>query len=279
MTMNILLLTIGNSTVLHQQTHYALRTLRLHMADDDRLYVLTDSPQLYTGIPFVQVVPLDVEAIRLWKGTYGYFFRAKIMAVQRFAHEHPDSHLMFVDSDTYCMKSLGAVVDFLDRGDGVMHRDEGCMAQMADESQQMWQQTRGRSYAGILIDERFHMWNSGVVAIPGGKVVSVMDKALELCDALLADGVTCFNLEQWAVAIALTVNCNVIHEAYPYIGHYWHHKYVWTRHVAGFFARSYAKGWSLDEELERLRRRDHGRLARLLAFKRIILKVVGRKNG
>jgi hypothetical protein len=116
------------------------------------------------------------------------------------------------------------------------------------------------------------MRNSGVVGIPTQYIVQVMDKSLELCDALLNDGVTCFNLEQWCTAIALQQYTKSLVEAHHIIGHYWHHKYVWTRYITLFFADSYAHGRNLDKELQVIKRTNFKRLSKWLAFQRMLMK-------
>lgn len=268
--MNILLFVVGNSSVLHMQAQYALRTIRVHAQDDDKLYILTDAPVLYKNLSFVETIEITTQEIEEWHN--GYFFRIKINAIRKFASTHLHDHLLFLDSDTYCFDDISALKRILDEGYGVMHKDEGCMEFMKGDSGIMWNQTKGKCYCDITITDSFHMWNSGVVGIPTQYIVQVMDKSLELCDALLNDGVTCFNLEQWCTAIALQQYTKSLVEAHHIIGHYWHHKYVWTRHITLFFADSYAHGRNLDKELEVIKRTNFKRLSKWLAFQRMLMK-------
>lgn len=274
--MNLLFFVVGPAPILHMQAMYAMRAAYAHARPDDRLHILTDAPALYANLPIVTVSPLTAEEISRWKGDQGYFFRVKINAIRKFVAEHPDEDVMFMDSDTYCIQDFSRIPTLLSQGYGVMHLDEGSMERMKGESGDMWQQTCGKTFAGITIGPQHHMWNSGIVAIPAANAATVMDKALELCDAFLAAGVTCFNLEQWAVAIALQeeVPQHAIQEAYRLFGHYWHHKYVWCEYITRFFSYSYSYGRTLEQELDAIRRTNHRALARKLAIKRTFLKLL-----
>ena len=273
--MNILLFVIGTSTTLHQQAQYALRTLHIHADKDDKLFMLTDSPALYTNLPFVNVCTITDKDINEWRGQHGYFFRIKINAIRTFAKKYPNDHLMFVDSDTYCTGAMTEIKSALDNGLGVMHKHECSMEVMKGPCGEMWKQTKGHDFAGITITADYHMWNSGVVAIPKEFAIPVMEKALEICDSFLARGVTCFNMEQWAIAISLAqfTPLGNIKEAQNVIGHYWHHKYVWSKYIGKFFTDSYAHGRSLDEELRVIRHTKFKWLRCQLYLQRLWMKI------
>ena len=274
--MNILLFAIGKSIVLHIQAQYAIRSLYVNKHPEDKLFIMTDSPVLYQHIPFIEVIELTHEEIEKWigEGSKQYFFRAKLKAIEKFAGSHSKEHLAYVDCDIYCLDNISKIKGLLDSGIGVMHKDEGSMTLIKGDSGMMWQQTKNKSFAGINISEKHHMWNSGVVAIPAEKAQSVINKAIELCDAFLAAGVTCFNLEQWSIAIALKESTKDIVEADHLIGHYWHHKYIWCKYISNFFVDSYAHGRTIEEELEIIKSTNHKILAKKLAIKRFFRKIL-----
>jgi len=278
--MNILLFTIGTSLQIHLQAQYALRSLYVHIKSDDKLWVLTDSPVLYLGIPFVNVMNLGKTEIREWigEGDNQYVFRAKLQAIRKFVMQHSDDHLVFLDCDTYCITGLDGIRSELDKGRSVMHKDEGPLARMKGDSGLMWKHTNGKTYAGVTISGRHRMWNSGVVGIPSDKALSVIIKAVQLCDDMLDDGVNCFNLEQWCIAIANEELTKGITEVSNIIGHYWHHKLVWCRYISDFFTDSYLYSRTVDEELDMIRKTDHKWLAKKLAIKRCMLKLMGKNN-
>lgn len=272
--MNFLLFVLGSNSILHMQAHYALRTLYVHSTHDDKFFILTDSPILYENLPFVEVIAITAKDIIEWKGEYDYFFRIKINAIRKFVYAHSDKHLIYVDCDTYCIRDFSSFKLLLDKGHGIMHKDEGSIEHMKGDSQTMWKQTHGKKFAGITITSDYHMWNSGVLGIPKEHVISVMDKALEICDAFLTLGVTCFNMEQWAISIALAHYCSHgIEEGKKIIGHYWHHKYVWSRYIALFFADTYSHGRTLESDLHIIKHTNFHWLARRLATHRILMKI------
>lgn len=280
--MNILFFAIGNSTVIHMQAQYALRSFYTRLQNNDQLFILTDSPYLYQNLYFVEVIELKQEEIKDWigEGQYAYFFRAKLQAIKKFIQTHPEDDLMFADCDTYCIGELKEIKNSLAHGYGVMHKDEGCMTYLdrkKKDNGRMWEQTKGKTYTGITITEKYHMWNSGVVAIPHEKALVTILKAVELCDAFLADGVTCFTLEQWSIAIALQQHTKRIIEAYNIVGHYWHHKYVWCKYIAEFFVDSYSYGRTTEEELKTIKNTNHKLLAIKLKAKRTLLKCLHKR--
>lgn len=205
-------------------------------------------------------------------GQYQYFFRLKINAIRKFISSHDDRHLMFLDCDTYVIGGLKVIKERLDKGIGLMHKDEGSMTEMKGPCGKMWHQTKGKEYAGIVIDEKYHMWNSGVFAIPQPHLHTVMDLNLAICDAFLADGVIFHALEQWGGAIALSSQAKGIEEADKFIGHYWHHKEVWSRYITSFFITSFAKGRNIESEIAIIKNTNFRLRAIRLNIKRICIK-------
>lgn len=41
-----------------------------------------------------------------WQGSYGYFFRLKIKALEYVAKEYPNQNLLYLDGDTFIYNSL-----------------------------------------------------------------------------------------------------------------------------------------------------------------------------
>lgn len=276
--MNILFFVVGPSLVLHQQAHFALRSVYLKTSKDDRIYVLTDSPALYTNIPFVSVEEITNDEIQQWKGSSGYFFRVKINAIRKFVSLHADNHLLFMDTDIFLHGSLTNIKEKINQGFGVMHKHECSMLKMKPntEAGEMWKIAKGKVFAGITIGEEHHMWNSGVVAIPKDIMSDVMNKALAICDEMLANNVKCFVLEQWAISIALRHYAKDLLEAKEDIFHYWHYKYTWCSYISHFFVDAYSHyGYNVERELEAISKINYKTLRCKLMVKRTILKLLG----
>lgn len=273
--MDIVFFSIGSSIIIHMQTLYALLNIKCYSEKDDNIFIITDTPVIYLHIPNINIIELTAQDIQAWKGEKNYFFRAKIEAIRKFAYNHNyNNHLVFFDSDTYCLTDISSIKKWLNEGYGVMHKDEGSMDKKKLETKKMWIDTQGKVYAGIKITDQFHMWNSGVVAIPKEKTKEVMDTAISLCDSMLNDNVTCFTVEQWCVSIALSVHTKGIMEAHNIIGHYWHHKYIWGRYISQFFINSYVLNRSVEDEMTIIKKTNHKYLAIKLGVNRTIRKLL-----
>ena len=120
------------------------------------------------------------------------------------------------------------------------------------------------------------MWNAGVVAIPAALVVKVTDMALAICDGMLDDGSEPVTVEQYALSIALSECSNQMIEADQWIGHYWHNKYYWSAYIAQFFVRSYRLGYTLEKELDIIRKTNLKSVHRRIIVKRTLRKLTGR---
>ncbi len=271
--MNILFLAVGSSTLIHTQAMFAIRTAYIKKGKDDAIYIMTDSPALYGNLPFVNAIPITEDEIRDWKGKDGYFFRVKICAIQKFISLHGDTHLLYLDCDTYIKDDLSGIHKLLDAGVGVMHKDEKSMAVTPGASGEMWQQAKGKIFTKITSEEKYHMWNSGVYGIPQPFLREVMQKSLDVCDGFLAAGFTCFNLEQWAGAISLLYYTGRIEPAEKVVGHYWHHKETWLRHICLFFLKSAQKGWTVEDEIAMIKGMNFTRLRKQLAIIRAVRKL------
>ena len=273
--MNIIYFVIGSSCLIHMQVKFSLRTFLAQATPDDTLYVVTDSPQLYAGLPQTTVIPLSQQEIATWKGPDDFFWRVKMMAIKQVIDNDDTRHVMYLDGDTFLHGKLSALKGLLDTGTALMHKDEGRISTMPGKSRQMWEQTKGHTYDGITIEEHLHMWNAGVVAIPQPLLHSVMDQALNICDGMLRENVEPIVVEQYSLSITLQRQARRLLPASPYIGHYWHEKQMWCKYIAQFFTRSYCQGLSIQDEIEAIRQTDLLRTDKRLKLKRRINKITG----
>ena len=274
--MNIVYFIVGNSTVIHMQVAFSIRTFLTQMTADNNIYVVTETPLMYEGLPHVTTIPILQEDIKRWKGKHDFFWRVKIEVLRMIAQKSPDKPMIYLDGDTYLYGSLYEIKARLKQGHGMMHLDEGCPGDMKQKSLMMWQTVNGRSYGGVTIGRQHHMWNAGVVAIPAELVVKVTDLALSICDGMLDDGSEPVVVEQYALSIALCESVVQMEEARLWIGHYWHYKYHWSRYIAHFFVRSYRQGQGVADDLQRIRKTNLKRVHQWLLVKRTFSKLLGR---
>ncbi len=273
--MNIVYFVVGGNIVIHMQVGFSIRTFLAQASEDDMIYVVTDTPTIYSGLNRVVVLPITQERIKEWRGKHDFFWRVKIKVLQHIAQMSPDKPMMYLDGDTFLHGNLADIKALLADGCGLMHLDEGCPGDMKEKSLSMWQTVSGKTYAGITIGRQHHMWNAGVVAIPAELVVKVTDMALAICDGMLDHGSEPVTVEQYALSIALKESSQRMVEAKLWIRHYWHYKYYWSRYIAKFFIRSYRECSTTENELERIRRTDLKLLHKRILLMRTFAKLIG----
>jgi pimeloyl-ACP methyl ester carboxylesterase len=158
--------------------------------------------------------------------------------------------LMYIDCDTFAVRDLKPLFEGATQGLAYMQKNEGMPYLTHGPSKRLWDDVKGKTYCGIVIDEHSEMWNSGLIAAP----VSVMEKVcgltLRLCDEMLAQGIKSFNVEQFCFALALRHECQQIHTAEPFFCHYWGNKEGWNQVQTEFFVRSYMEQLTVEQEVQ-----------------------------
>ncbi len=273
--MNFLFLITGNSINCHMQVFFSIRCILAQISKEDKIFILTDVPQLYCGIKQVETIFLDNTRINEWKGKHNFFWRLKIKSIEYIAYKDPKHHLIYLDGDTCLYGNLRNIKSLLDQSKGLMHFKEGhpSMLREGDAANIMWQQVKGKTYAGISVsDDKHVMYNAGMVAIPKQDINDIIPLTLRLCDEMLDDGVLPSLVEQYSFSISFIEKYSTIVEGKRYVIHYWHNKLEWSNFIGDFFAKSYIKKFSLLEELEIIRKINFKNLQKQLEIKRIIKK-------
>ena len=168
----------------------------------------------------------------------------------------PPAAIMFMDSDTFAIGNWDALYDDVEAGMAYMQKNEGMPYLTHGPSQRLWNDVKGKQYAGITIDEKAEMWNSGVIGMPISKASAVCELTLRLCDEMLADGIRSFNVEQFCFSLALRHHCQKIYSAEPYMCHYWGNKEGWNLLQGAFFTRSLMEQHTLEEDMQLIRELD-----------------------
>ena len=146
--MNIFFMIFGEKAVHHVQAYLSIRTFQKQLGPDDQIFVMATHPELYASSG-VEVIPISDDTITEWKGKHGFFWRAKIKAIEYMAVHYPDHHLMYLDTDTILYGSLSDLKRRLDEGCGLMHLNEGHPSEMTSRSLRMWRQTEGHTYGFV----------------------------------------------------------------------------------------------------------------------------------
>jgi hypothetical protein len=248
--MNIFFMIFGEKAVHHVQAYLSIRTFQKQLGPDDQIFVMATHPELYASSG-VEVIPISDDTITEWKGKHGFFWRAKIKAIEYMAVHYPDHHLMYLDTDTILYGSLSDLKRSLDEGCGLMHLNEGHPSEMTSRSLRMWRQVEGHTYGNVTIGKQHCMYNAGVVAIPQDKLAEVSQLALTLCDGMLAEDVERVTIEQYSLSIALYERTS-LQEADKFIGHYWGNKPAWEAIAYELMARAYMEKLTIEDELARI---------------------------
>jgi len=249
--MNILYLVFGNRISDHIQAHLSIRSFLRHVDDKDSIFVITNKPKFYERFKGVTPIGVTDKTLREWEGSKHFFWRVKIKAIEYIAKKYPDQHLLYLDSDTVLTSGLSEIKNLLDKGKGLMHKDEGHPGKMKTKSLRMWKQVCGNTYGGVTIGEKHNMWNAGVVAIPAPKLQEVISLALTLCDGIVEENVERVVIEQWSLSIALYETTSLV-PAEQWIAHYWGNKEQWLDVATKFFLESYMAGRTIEEDMKEI---------------------------
>ena len=188
--------------------------------------------------PVIEVLPISADTLKDWQGTQQFFWRIKIKAIEHALQRHPDQHLVYVDSDTFLATDLSALKAGLDAGQAFMHCRENALADRNSRTlTRMRRMLTGQTLAGVSFDGQTEMWNAGVIALPASRGRTLVDHALQLCDAMCATGCPRRLVEQLAFSAALK-GAPSLQPCDRWIVHYWGNKPGWNAFIGHFLAES-----------------------------------------
>jgi hypothetical protein len=217
---------------LYDQTIYSILSL-LHVTEGSafgaRIAVYCDRPDAFVALP-VEVVEVDQRQLDAWLGGSDYIHRRKtcaiIDAIKRFGGK-----VMFLDSDTYWIRSPASVFRRIGPDRACFHLKEGYLRSTGTPfDNALTLQLESHPYrigsdALVEVDRTTIMWNTGVVGVDASNL-SLMHDALALSDDIWneadpdgAYGKKIHHAEQFAMGYAFR-NCRMS-EADDAVYHYW----------------------------------------------------------
>ena len=219
-----LFMVFGDGDEHYAQAHLAALTVLAYAPSPCEVVLATNSTARVAWLathPLVRVAALDEATLTRWRGTSGFFWRVKLECIR--AQLDPAQALVYLDSDTYARRDLGALVEALGQGAVLMHEPENQLSSSRRSGdRRLYRQLASRSWSGLAVDAQTRMWNAGVVAV-GRDGRAVIERALALCDELCATiGNHALN-EQLALSLALQATGRLA-PARPWIDHYWGNK-------------------------------------------------------
>jgi len=159
-----------------------------HELQDVKVKVVTDRPDFFGSYGF-EVVSIDRDIIREWKGPAHFHHRCKIMAMKHVLSLHGGKCIL-VDGDTYFLRPPLKLFRHIGPGRSVLHMMEGRLGDSRHEFNRrvgaiLQQRQPGYHPLVDLADGlRTVQWNSGVVGIDA-RDGHCLDEALSLLDYLL----------------------------------------------------------------------------------------------
>jgi hypothetical protein len=161
-----------------------LERYQLKRATGAQICVLTDAPQIFLDHG---VEPLHVPRTTFdeWKGPHNLGHRCKIYAI-RHALDQFGGRCLYVDGDTYFIRTPTQVLDRIGPGRSVMHRIEGQLGQSRHEGHRRVGEILKSTAAvgGLARGPRSFQWNAGVVGIHASDI-HLLDEVLGLTDSML----------------------------------------------------------------------------------------------
>lgn len=239
------LMTFGPDDFRYWQAHWCLLGLLAYAPKPCEIVMATDHPERFRW--FGDAIRLHVVEAKDWIGPSGYFLRTLIKTVELgFVLDPAADVVVYTDTDTVARCDLGPLVEAV-RGGGVLldRREYNLASRRRKGSQALWEQARGREWAGVRVTEATDMWNTGVTALrrADGPLIG---RALAATDAMLAAGGRHYLTEQIAMSAVLTGDGRAREVnppgTEPQILHYWGNKDGWNAAIAGHLATIHHRG-------------------------------------
>lgn len=239
--MNLIYIVFGQNFNNHLQANFSILSFLSGKNSADKIYVMTDDDKYYKDVvnQGVEIILVTQEQLQIWQEPHGFFWRIKIKAIQYVIEKYPDKNWLYLDADTFLVNDFDEVRSKLDRGESVMHLDEGKLSELNSKTEKlMWQQSKGKKFAGYDITEDLSMWNAGAIGIPSKNATSLITNILQLCDEMCEAGITRRLIEQFAFSVILSKTTK-ISSCDDVIVHYWANKEEWNDLILELFTRAH----------------------------------------
>jgi hypothetical protein len=259
--MNLLYLTFGNNISNHIQAHFSIWTFLTQRNRINTINVITEYPAFYNSLKdFINIIPIDKDTLKQWKGKYDFFWRIKIKAIEMLCNQYNNEPVVYLDSDTFLYHNIKSFKEDLSQGTAFMYENEGPLSNAKSKTEKkMWYQIQNKVFGSTPILSSHSMWNAGIVATPNSRNNEECLLALEICDEMCEQGVTRRLIEQFALSLSLH-KLYGLHTASNTIAHYWSNKGEWNETIEQFFISSYFKTKPPDQIIEEILKFDFNKL-------------------
>ncbi len=249
-TSHLLYLSIGSADLAVQAAYAAYSALAHRGNFKLEIHICTDRGGAFTALPDrVEVREVDPATIRDWRGPANYPYRMKVAALREMAGRFSGQKILFADSDTFFVASVGPVFERIGPSSSVLHKREYPVASHpTGQSARFRKEMSRRLFRGSSINLDADMWNSGAIGVHP-RNLHLLDTALAFIDAV-APHYRKQLLEQFAVSYYLQKN-TAIAPCDDALFHYWSQKPDYQRAIEARLARW--KAQPMEAALEELR--------------------------
>jgi hypothetical protein len=257
MQIRFVYMVFGDQPVYHQQAAFSILSILAQKQAGDSILMLTNHPEYYAFFgEQVKTSTITPQTLEEWKGPHQYFWRIKLQAIAYAALGVDEQAIVYLDTDTFLFGDLEQMRSGLMAANSFMHLNEGSLAAHKSKTiKKMWRHLSGKEFAGIRIQGSHCMWNAGLVAMPAGKALPVLTKAIALCDAFCDARVSPRLIEQFSLSVSLSEQAALL-PADHYFGHYWGNKPAWENYISSFFHLQFFQNQELKEQQEAFQKLD-----------------------
>jgi hypothetical protein len=227
----------GRPDIIRQSLFSILTFLRYGLKE--KVLVYTDHENIvrdfFAGQSTVEVVPVTMDQVALWRGKIDFVHRVKIEILLDATKRTKDS-LFYLDGDTVFLKDPKDLMIQVTPGQSVMHVMESRLDKAQDPlTKKIANFCRRETFPmkrGIVaIPMQTEMWNAGVIGLHESRTQQ-LDKILELTDSAYTKYQK-HVIEQLAVSYYLQSIGKVV-AAEPWVLHYWSNKELWQGRIDRF---------------------------------------------
>ena len=252
--MKLVLLTFGENLENHNQASFSILSF-LSNEFISGVTVVTDKPEYYKYFgENIDLVVIDKEIMKKWRGKYDFFWRIKMKAIESAIAANPNEDILYVDSDTIIAgKGLKKLQTNLDLKNAGMHEKEGDLSELKSKTERkMWKSLKGLTFSGVTISKHSEMWNAGVIFFPKALALEMVELSIKICDEICATNCPRRLVEQLSFSLAL-FSFNPLVAVNDEIVHYWGNKDEWNKNISRFFSFSLLSNTCLEDDIQRIK--------------------------
>jgi hypothetical protein len=246
-----LTLAYGDHPDVYSQSAMLLVSLLAYGTVSQEIVVASDRPERFAWFgKTVRLVTLDRRQLESWRGSPPISMRVKLEAIR--ANWPEGGAIVLVDADVLACTPLASFEAALISGEVFMHKQEYELGRSKRRGNRaLWNELRGRSFAGWEVRPDDAMWNSGVLAAPAADRV-LFDQMLLFYDAIAAAGGRHFATEQLVEGVVLG-RTGRLRAAARWFTHYWGNKAAHTAAINARLEAARLAGMSVEECAARYR--------------------------